>query len=580
MMRRQTPTLGRLLLAPLLTTGCTMHTSTTPSPPVTDAIEMNQSETTVITEPVSASEARTATNPLIWADVPDVAVIRVGKTYYMSSTTMHMSPGLPIMKSTDLVNWELVSYAYDILEDNDALSLSEGANAYGAGSWASSLRYHDGRFYVSTFSHTSGKTHIYITTNIENKPWREIAFSPVLYDHSLFFDDDGRVYMLHGNNNLTLTELKPDLSGIQPNGFNEVIIRDASLVASPRIGLPAEGTQMRKIDGRYYVCNITWPPGDMRTQILHRADRLEGPYEGRVILRDQGVAQGGLIDTPDGDWYAFLFKDYGAVGRVPFLVPMTWKDGWPKLGDNGRVPTQLDIPDVSTGLGNLVTSDEFDRSEQVASDIKAALGNGRYPRSAFPIAWQWNHNPDNRFWSLTDRPGFLRLTTGRVDTALPQARNTLTQRTFGPHSSASISMDISSMRDGDHAGLAALQQRYGYVGVKKTANATSIVMVRAESGEPVELEAIPITQDTIHLRIDCDFTTRPEQARFYYSLDGDSWHAIGQPLDMAYTIPHFMGYRFALFNFATEQPGGHADFDFFRISDASPRPDTPSHSDR
>src|SRR5512137_1281019 len=102
-----------------------------------------------------------ARNPIIWADVPDNAIIRVGDTYYMSSTTMHLSPGLPIMKSRDLVNWELIGYAYNTLADNDALTLQNGQNAYGAGSWASSLQYHDGTFYVTTFSKNTGMTHVY-----------------------------------------------------------------------------------------------------------------------------------------------------------------------------------------------------------------------------------------------------------------------------------------------------------------------------------------------------------------------------------------------------------------------------------
>src|SRR5690625_6166137 len=126
---------------------------------------------------VAAQEGnRPATNPILWADVPDPSVIRVGDTYYMSSTTMHMSPGLPIMKSTDLVNWELVSYAYDTLVDNDQMTLQDGQDAYGKGSWASSLRYHDGRFYVSTFSATSGRTHIYSTDDVESGDWDEVSF--------------------------------------------------------------------------------------------------------------------------------------------------------------------------------------------------------------------------------------------------------------------------------------------------------------------------------------------------------------------------------------------------------------------
>ena len=128
--------------------------------------------TTVLAQPNSAR------NPVILADVPDMSVIRVGDTYYMSSTTMHMTPGVPIMKSKDLVNWKIVSYAYDILDDGDALTLSNGKNAYGRGSWASSIRYHNDTFYVSTFSQTTGKTYIYSTKDIEKGPWRESSFSP------------------------------------------------------------------------------------------------------------------------------------------------------------------------------------------------------------------------------------------------------------------------------------------------------------------------------------------------------------------------------------------------------------------
>src|SRR6187401_455140 len=148
---------------------------------------------------LDTTEAATqAQNPIIHADVPDMAMIRVGDTYYMSSTTMHMSPSLPIMKSKDLVNWQIVNYAYDTLGDNDALMLQNGKSAYGAGSWASSLRYHDGTFYVTTFSSTTGKTYVYTTKDIEKGPWKVSSFRPSLHDHSLFFGDDGRVYMLYG----------------------------------------------------------------------------------------------------------------------------------------------------------------------------------------------------------------------------------------------------------------------------------------------------------------------------------------------------------------------------------------------
>ena len=164
------------------------------------------------------------------------------------------------MKSKDLVNWELVSYAYDTLADNDALNLENGRNAYGAGSWASSFRYDNGTFYVTTFSSTSGRTHIYRTKDIEKGPWMENSFRPSLHDHSLFFDD-GRVYMLYGGGNLRLVELNEDLSGLKEGGFNQVVITNASAVAGPNVGLNAEGSQLLKFNGKYYVFNITWPRG-------------------------------------------------------------------------------------------------------------------------------------------------------------------------------------------------------------------------------------------------------------------------------------------------------------------------------
>ncbi len=499
--------------------------------------------------PIDRVAAKAAENPFIWADVPDVAVIRVDDTYYMSSTTMHMSPGVPIMKSKDLVNWTLLGYAYDTLTDNEVLRLENGQNTYGRGSWASSLRYHNGIFYVSTFSATSGRTHVYTTDDIEKCDWKEISFEPSLHDHSLFFDDDGKVYMLYGAGNLRLVELNADLSGIKEGGFNEVVIHDAHSVASDNIMLPAEGSQMIKVDGKYYVMNICWPRGGMRTQIVHRADKITGPYEGRLVLQDKGVAQGCLIDTPEGDWYAMLFQDNGAVGRSPWLVPVKWEDGWPILGVDGKAPVQLSIEDKEEGLSNLIGSDEFNRK----------------PGESLPLAWQWNHNPDAAHWSIGERKGHLRLSNGRVDENVLQTRNTLTQRTFGPTSSAVTKVDISELKEGDTAGLIALQRKYGYVGVRKTSEGLSVVMESASSDSPVIVEAVPLAKKSVYLKIECDFRDRTDKAYFYYSLNGKKWIRIGEVLQMAYTLPHFMGYRFGLFSYATESVGGYADFDFFHI---------------
>ena len=496
------------------------------------------------------AQIKSAQNPIIFADVPDMSILRVGDTYYMSSTTMHMSPGVPIMKSKDLVNWQIVNYAYDVLDTVDALALKNGNNSYGRGSWASCIRYHNNTFYVSTFAQTTGKTYIFSTKDIEKGPWKEISFTPSHHDNSLFFDDDGRIYMIYGNIKLRIVELNADLSGTK-TGTDQVLIEDASAPSPPNSGL-AEGSQLFKVKGKYYLFNITWPRGGMRTVVVHRADKITGPWEGRLALQDKGVAQGGLVDTPDGAWFAYLFRDYGAVGRIPYLVPVKWGDDWPVIGIDGKVPDTLDLPASKGLIPGIVASDEFNRSKG---------------EPALPLVWQWNHNPDNNLWSVTKRKGYLRLSTGRIDTILVSARNTLTQRTIGPVCTGSTCIDVSNMKEGDFAGLTLLQRKFGQVGVRFINGTKSIVMVNAQSGKPVEVQSVPLTQKTAFLKAECDFRDKVDIANFFYSLDGKTWTPIGSQLEMEYSMPHFMGYRFGLFNYATKTPGGFVDFDWFHIND-------------
>ena len=499
-------------------------------------------------------QTKKAQNPIIWADVPDMSMIRVGDTYYMSSTTMHMNPGVPIMKSKDLSNWEIVSYCYNTLDTIDELTLNNGKSTYGRGTWASSLRYDKGTYYVATFAQTTGKTYIYKTKDIEKGPWTVNEFKPGYHDCSLVLDD-GRAYLITGGGKLNIVELTADVSGVKKDGLNQVLIENASLpsaTAGRGGGLGAEGSQLFKHDGKYYLFNITWPSGGMRTVVVHRADKLTGPWEGRVALKDKGVAQGSIIDTPDGRWFAYLFRDNGAVGRIPYLVPVKWEDGWPVFGVDGKVPDELDLPASRGLIPGIVNSDEFSR--------KAG-------ERALPLVWQWNHNPANKLWSLTARPGFMRFTTDRVDNDYVFARNTLTQRTFGPECSGSTSVDVSKLKDGDYAGLSLLQKKYGLIGVKNNNGSKFIVMVSAQSGKPAAVDSIPFKGNVAYFKADCEFLDRKDLATFSYSLDNKTWVTLGSQLKMEYSMPHFMGYRFGLYYYSTKTSGGSADFDYFRISD-------------
>lgn len=506
----------------------------------------------LIAQTVAFSQNQKAQNPLIHADVPDMSIIRVGDIYYMSSTTMHVNPGVPIMKSTDLVNWKLVNYAYETLEvDNDRINLDNGKNDYGRGSWASCLRLHNGIYYLSTFSGTTGKTYIYSTKDIERGPWKKVVLNHSYHDHSILFDDDGKVYMVWGAGKLEIIELNKDLSGVKEE-TKRVLIENASAPAGNNIMLNSEGSQLFKVNGKYYLFNINWPRGGMRTVIIHRADNINGPWEGKVGLQDQGVAQGGLIDTPDGRWFSYLFRDAGGVGRIPYLVPVKWENGWPILGVNGKVPEYLDLPPSKGLIPGIVNSDEFTRKKSDA---------------ALPLVWQWNHNPDNSLWSVRERKGYLRLKTARIDSSFVQAKNTLTQRTIGPESSATTLVEVSKMKEGDLAGLSLLQKEYGLIAVKIENGSKKIVMMDAVKGVPKEVASVALNQDKVYFKAECDFKNKADKGKFFYSLDGKNWIGIGNTIKLPYTLPHFMGYRFGLFNYATKNTGGYADFDYFHIDD-------------
>lgn len=753
----------------------------------------------------------TYTVPLLNADVPDISVARVPAAesgegrdvYYMVSTTMHLSPGAPIMKSYDLVNWEIVTYVFDRGSINDSFSLRNGENSYGQGQWASSLRYHEGRFYVFFNTNNLGGAYIFTTDDIENGAWERIALGRGLHDGSLFFDeaDGGTPYVFYGSGAVHAVRLSEDLTEIVAEYPN--IVRPADYPGQPFIGGLFEGTQVFRIDGYYYLVLITWPPGQGRQVVLFRAEELLGryqtedgsnPYVARSGLNSNGFAQGSLVPVagPDGEdvWHGMFFRDTFPIGRIPALIPATWSDGWPTFGDDGVVPVggafprPITLSDAELRLEqqkSIVASDDFDNDAPhrpwmdeewevpAAPDIdesligtelfvnpgfedgttgwqvngsarlsvsedahggdrallvtdRATTGSGpvqdvtaviqpgvtydlsamvRYDNPDSPetkrflitshdgastytnlasgvarrgewsriegsftvpadrppttlrlfvetpwvdsgtieadpaahvmdfllddislvgrpvtdelphpdeiafngsrldAVWQWNHAPDNRYWSLTDRPGRLRLTTGKVVTGeyvftklgdrpeltyFEEARNTLSQRTFGPRASAETALDFSGMRDGDTAGLAVYNRGFSYVAVRREAGRTTLGVVNRVQPFPVEVDQeateafLPGTTvdlgdaTEVHLKADADFTSPIGQlwTTFYYSLDGETWHRLGQrvgPQTLDGSLAHFMGHRFGLFNYATEEAGGHVDFDHFLLSD-------------
>ena len=367
-----------------------------------------------------------------------------------------------------------------------------------------------------------------------------------------------------------MMELKPDLSDVIEGSHQQIFQREED-----EKGL-LEGSRMIKHNDKYYLLMIShvYAPGRHRREVCYRADDIHGSYEKQVILESEFggfsyEAQGTIVDTEDGDWYGIIFQDRGGVGRVLTVMPCRWIDGWPMLGDeNGKVPDTVRPVKSGEPKTAIVKGDDFDNDR---------LG----------LHWQWNHNPVDQAWSLTERPGYLRLKTSRVVPHIYLAPNTLTQRMEGPTCSGSIAMDCSKMKDGDCAGLAAFNSDTGALTIKKRGKKLVLEM----SEQSVELsdrnkevtnfeekivESIALKQPRIWLRVDADF--RPQTvhgggmpgtdlATFYYSLDGEQWTKIGSDYKLSFDWRRFfMGTKFGIFCYATKKAGGYVDIDAFNYS--------------
>lgn len=500
-------------------------------------------------------ESTPFTNPVMWADVPDMSITRTGSDFYLISTTMHLMPGAPVMKSKDLVHWEIASYVFDSLYDNSKYNLL-GGTVYGRGQWASSIRFNKGKYYV-LFSPNDEpfRSYIFTTTDPSKEKWKLHARMQHFHDASLFFDDDGRVYVFSGTG--SLKELKSDLTDVKPDGVSMTIFKRDST----ETGL-LEGSQVIKYKGKYYLLMISWPRGKPRRQVCYRADNITGPYEKKVILEDNFAGfpycgQGCITDDENGNWYGLIFQDRNGVGRVPLLMPVRWVDGWPMLGDeNGKVPHTYEIPLKTYDSGKrIVESDDFSGKQ-------------------LKINWQWNHNPVNSAWSLTERKGYLRLKTSRIVDNLFAAPNSITQRMEGPKCSGIVALDISKMKDGDVAGLSAFNGDAGVLSVITEGNKKYLIMASnsvslddKKAIKSVKIEEkgrVELTQNIIYLRVDGDFNLNKDVATFFYSLDNKNWTPIGKEYKMIFDYRRlFMGSKFAIFNYATKATGGYVDVDFF-----------------
>lgn len=476
-------------------------------------------------------------------DYPDPDVIRVKDRYYMVTTSMHFMPGCEILTSKDLKNWEHETFVYDVLDETKAQQLEDGTQIYGKGMWAASLRYYKGTFYICFVANDTQKTYLYTASNIKG-PWKKQMIQGFYHDVSLYFEED-RVFFIYGNTTIYITEM--DLKEERPkeNGLHRELICDKGNKI-----LGYEGSHFYKIQGKYYLFVIHSDAKEWRRkQACFWSDSLTGTFAGKDIYDEdagffhQGIAQGGIVDTVEGDWYAMLFQDRGAVGRLPVLIPLHWEQEIPVL----EMPC------------------EIAKENDVAMDINFdALTNRKE-------VWQWNHQPNDRFWRIDAAKGGITFTSSNCCKNLFFAKNTLTQRTSYPSCEAMITVDASQIKEGDYAGISSFMGNYGMIGLTKEKNQYFIVMQTYDTSgmnlsesqyyqkTPIELERKVSNSSRVKFKVVFCFTGQNDWAEFYH-FHGKDWEQIGNRHKLKFQLDHFCGCRIALFYYATKVCGGKATF--------------------
>ena len=538
----------------------------------------------------------TYTNPLFYDEFSDPDILRVGDDYYLAGTTMHAVPGLVILHSRDLVNWENISYCFDRFDfDDDSFSLKNGKEIYGQGIWAPCIRYANGQFYV--FSNVNGKGLQCYTAKDIRGPWEHHNMKGKIYDLSVLFDDDGKIYAIHGYGEVHCTELKTDMSGP---------IDDTDRIIIPNGSAVGEGHHIYKIDGTYYLVSTDYKPNG-RT-LCSRSKSIWGPYETCIIAADEtfgyhaapltqwkggrivpdgtkfvipqadkdatacsNIHQGGIVQDTYGQWWALFMQDFHSIGRTTTLAPITWKDGWPYLGlegNLGRAPRTWFKP------GHGVNGERQEVEEQTAhapydrcddfnytgKKSKRQLHNSTTPQLK-PI-WQWNHNPDDSMWSL--KGGRLRLQTMPAD-QLMWARNTLTQRVIGPSSTATVEMYVKGMKDGDVCGLGNINIPCSWIGIVKQDGKLTLRWFWQADNDTIDAP-VGLPDGKIWLRMTGDYDN--DRAHYAYSTDGEHFQTVGREMPLSYQLTTFQGSRHALFAFNVNgKKGGYAEFDNFTVEE-------------
>lgn len=524
----------------------------------------------------------TFTNPVIRADFPDPDIIRVGEDFYMISSTLQCTPGIPICHSTDLVNWKIIGYAIDSLTLRPQYSMLpdpdwtpedrlERQFAYGRGPWVSSFKYYQGVFYIAINLKDDGFAMLK-STHPEG-PYQAYLFGKSIYDPGIFIDDDGSKYVFSGNGRITLTKLLDDGTNIDYTAKAKRIIE-----APAGFEKQFQGSRVYKRDGWYYVFNH-----GNGIQFVSRSRDIYGPYDTQIFIDSEGnrsgagLHRGGIVDTPTGEIWAFMLHEREHMGRNVMLFPIEWKKGWPKSYNKNKMT--FSKPNVGSKHSN--------------DSLSFPLESDYFDGQRLKLGWEWNHTPRNNYWSLTDRPGYLRLyslpcisekfaiNTNIIQTdpnapferrslGLYGAHNSLTQRIAGPACTTITKVDVSNLKEGDFAGTAIMGSRFISLGAYRSESGDFEMQLRwaTRDGESIQWmdddESGLEVKQYVWLRI----SVNPNgELHFSYSTDGMQYRQIGGP--QRSNAAYYLGLRTMLFcyNDKDAEPGdlGYADFDSFEI---------------
>jgi beta-xylosidase len=468
-------------------------------------------------------------NPVLFADFSDPDVIRVGHDFYLIASDFHFV-GMQVLHSRDLVNWSYIGQVFDRLEMGAKYDEMKG---YAEGTWAPSLRFHKGTYYIYVCTPHDGL--FSWTAKNPAGPWSKtitVKAVDAWEDPCPFWDDDGTAYLVHsrkGAGPLILHKLSDDGTRLLDDGVE--IYR----------GPVAEGPKMFKRHGWYY---ISLPEGGVEKggQTILRSSEIYGPYERRQVLRDGSPHQGGIVDLESGESWFIGFKSTGSFGRVSHLIPVSWgDDDWPVFGNEGVTVASAKKPNVGGGGPGAAAASTAQELPRHSDDFS---GGELGPQ------WQWNHNPVADAWSLGARPGWLRL-RGLPAAELTLARNTLTQKIWGPAGEVTVKLDTSGLSDGQRAGFGFMSGKvFAPIGVLKTGTQATLYWGDT-TGRVLE-------QGVLWLRGSYD----GDEARLSYSLDGVRF--VDAPERVTLKFGQWKGARVTLFAYGPG--GGNADFDTFNYA--------------